>query len=133
MIAEVNVNQDRKIIHRILTGEIDKTHAIRLVREIAFAVKCYGGYSILVDMRETAHHPQTADLLAIAEECTKQLDGFKSRIAFLIPDSEQRKQVARFFRTCMEAQSFELKHFFDYETAIAWLDDIPLGLRRHTA
>ena len=133
MITEVNVDNENKIIRRTLTGEIDKHHAIKLVREISFSVKCYEGYSVLVDMRDTTHHPEMADLLAIADECSRQLVGFDCRIAFVIPDTEQRKQVARLFRTCMEAQSFELRQFFEYEPAMEWLGEKPQASHRQLA
>ena len=125
MIAEINIDHENKIIHRILTGEMNAPQAISLVGEIALAVKYHQGYSILVDMRDTTHHPEMGDLLAIAAECARQLGDFDSRIAFLIPDTEQRRHVAKLFRTCMETQSFELQQFFAYEPAVTWLKDTP--------
>jgi hypothetical protein len=46
---------------------------------------------------------------------------FNCKIAFVIPNTKQRKEVAKIFKVCMEAQGFEFRHFFDYEEAIEWL------------
>ena len=121
MIAEINVDNENKTIQRILTGEIDTNQALSLVREISNSVKIHEGYNILVDMRDTTYQPEMMDMLEIAAECSKHLIDFSRKIAFLIPDTEQRKLVAKIFRTCMEAEGFELKQFFDYEAASKWL------------
>ena len=121
MIAEINVDNENKTIQRILTGEIDTNQALSLVREISNSVKIHEGYNILVDMRDTTYQPEMMDLLEIAAECSKLLIDFSRKIAFLIPNTEQRKLVAKIFRTCMEAEGFEFKQFFDYEAAAEWL------------
>ncbi len=121
MIAEISVDSENWTIQRTLSGEIDTIHALSLVREISNSAKIHEGYNILVDMRDTTFHPDMIDLLEIAAECSKQLTGFSCKIAFLIPDTEQRKLVAKIFRTCMEAEDFEFKQFVDYEAATEWL------------
>ncbi len=103
MIAEINVDNENKTIQRILTGEIDTNQALSLVREISNSVKIHEGYNILVDMRDTTYQPEMMDLLEVAAECSKLLIDFSRKIAFLIPNTEQRKLVAKIFRTCMEA------------------------------
>jgi hypothetical protein len=123
MIAEINVDRENRTIQRILTGEIDTNHALSLVSEISNSVQIHDGYNILVDMRDTTFHPEMIDLLEIAAECSKQLIGFNCKIAFLIPETEQRKLVAKTFRICMEAEGFEFKQFFEYDSAMEWLSD----------
>ena len=61
---------------------------------------------------------EMADLLEIAAACSKHLAGFRHRIAFLIPDTEHRKKVAKLFPTCMEAHGFHFRQFFEYDTAM---------------
>lgn len=63
------------------------------------------------------------DLLEIAAACSKQLIGFGRKIAFLIPDTEQRKLVAKIFKTFMRTEGFKFKQFFDCEAAMGWLGD----------
>ena len=121
MIAEIDVDIEKKIIRRTLTGEIDTAQALKLVRNVSAAVNLHPDYNILVDIRDTAFHPEMIDLLEIASECSKQLIGFDRKIAFLIPDTEQRKLVGQVFKTCMEAEGFAFKQFFDYDPAIEWL------------
>ncbi|MGD8242041.1 MAG: hypothetical protein PVF59_04400 [Desulfobacterales bacterium] len=123
MIAEISVDSENRTIQRILIGEIDTNQALSLVREISNSAKMHDDYNILVDMRDTTFHPEMIDLLEIAAECSKLLIGFSCKIAFLIPDTEQRKLVAKIFRTCMEAEGFEFKQFFEYDSAMEWLSD----------
>ena len=98
MIAEIDIDIDKKILLRTLTGEIDTGQALKLVQNVAKAVNLNPGYHILVDIRDTTFHPEMIDLLGIAAGCSQQLIGFGRKIAFLIPDTEQRKPVAKIFK-----------------------------------
>ncbi len=121
MIAEIDIDKDKKIVLRTVTGDIDTAQALKLVKDVAIAVNHNPGYNILVDIRDTTFYPEMLDLLDIATECSRQLIGFRRKIAFLIPDTEQRRLVAKIFRTCMEAEGFDFKQFFDYDAAMEWL------------
>ena len=123
MIAEIDIDIDKKIILRTLTGEIDTGQALKLVQNVAKAVNLNPGYHILVDIRDTTFHPEMIDLMEIAAECSTQLIGFSRKIAFLIPDTEQRHLIAKIFKTCMETEGFEFKQFIDCQTAMDWLGD----------
>lgn len=123
MIAEIDVVHEQKIIIRNLLGEIDPNQAASLINEIAFAVSQHNGYNILVDIRDTTFEPDMGDLLEIATEFSKQLRSHDRKIAFIIPDTAQRRKVAKLFRTCMETQGFRFMQFFDFEAAIDWLSD----------
>ena len=129
MIAEIAIDNDNKIVRRTLRGEIDTDQALKLVQNVSSSVRVNPGYNILVDIRDTSFHPKMGDLLEIAAECSKQLVGFNRKIAFIIPDTEQRKQVARLFKACMEAQGFEFKQFFEYNAAAEWLSSSTIGIQ----
>ena len=129
MIAEIFIDNDKKIVGRTLRGEINPNQAFELVKNISLSVNQYRDYNILVDIRDTSFHPKMGDLLDIAAECSMQLEGFNQKIAFLIPNTEQQKQVARLLRTCMEIQGFEFKQFFEYDPAVEWLLDSAIGTR----
>ena len=43
------------------------------------------------------------------------------KIAFLIPDTEERIRFAQLFKACMGVQGFEFRQFFDREAALEWL------------
>ncbi len=121
MIAEIDLDHDQKVIIRSLAGEIEPKQALLLINEIAFTVEQHRSYNILVDIRDTTFEPEMGDLLAIATECARQLANYDRKIAFLIPDTAQRRKVAKVFKACMETQGFQFNQFFDYETAMAWL------------
>jgi hypothetical protein len=95
----------------------------RLAQNVSAAVNFSPGYHSLVDIRDNTFHPEMIDLLEIAAECSKQLIGFGRKIAFLIPDTEQRKRVAKIFKTGMETEGFEFEQFIDCEAALEWLGD----------
>ena len=54
----------------------------------------------------------------------RRVAAFDSKVAFLIPDTEERRRFAELFRTCMEAQGFSFQQFFAEEAAMAWLSPI---------
>ena len=123
MTAEIRIEKDRKIIHRTVTGDLYTERSLELVRELAWSVSTYKGYNILMDMRETETRPEMLDLMQIASACAKLRSDFNSKIAFLIPNMEERVRFAQLFKSCMEAQGFRFRQFFDHESAIEWLSE----------
>ena len=115
------IDNDKKIIHRSVSGELYTQRSLKLVRELAMAVNIHKDYNVLMDMLETKSKPEMIDLLRIASACTKLGSNFHNKIAFLIPNTEERTRFAELFKTCMEAQGFEFQQFFDYDTAVEWL------------
>jgi hypothetical protein len=85
----------------------------------------YRDYHILMDLRATATRPEMLDLMAIASECAKLGADFSRRIAFLIPDTEERQRFAQLFKACIETQGFAFEQFTDPEAARAWLRQVP--------
>ncbi len=61
--------------------------------------------------------------LTIAMECKQLRSDFNNKVAFLIPDTEERRRFAELFRACMEAQGFGFQQFFTPDAATAWLMD----------
>lgn len=59
--------------------------------------------------------------MAIASECATLRSGFNRKIAFLIPNTQERVRFAQLFKACMEAQGFRFRQFFDREAALEWL------------
>ena len=123
MTADIKIDNERKIIQRTVTGDLYTERSLKLVREQAFSVSIHKDYNILMDMRETETKPEMLDLIQIASECAKLKSDFNNKIAFLIPNTEERVRFAQLFKSCMEAQGFEFKQFFDYDSAMDWLSD----------
>ncbi len=115
------VDSERKIITKTVTGELFTNRSLNLVRELALTVNDHRGFNVLMDLRGTVTNPEMLDLMAIASECKKLRSDFNSKIAFLIPDTEERRRFAQLFRACMEAQGFSFQQFTDEETALGWL------------
>ncbi len=117
----IKIDQDKKIIERTVSGALYTERSLRLVRELAIAVNTHKGYNVLMDMRETETEPEMLDLMQIASECAKLGPDVDSKIAFLIPNTEERVRFAQLFKACMEAQGFAFRQFFDPQSAQAWL------------
>ena len=121
MKTEIEIDENNKIIQRTVIGELYTERSLSLVRELALSLLTHKGYNVLMDMRETETRPEMLDLMAIASECAKLRSGFNRKIAFLIPDTEERVRFAQLFKACMEAQGFRFRQFFDREAALEWL------------
>ena len=117
----IKIDPDKKIIERAVTGVLFTERSLSLIRELAIAVSTHKGYNVLMDMRETESKPEMLDLLRIASECAKLRSDFKHKIAFLIPNTEERIRFSQLFKACMETQGFAFRPFFDREAAVIWL------------
>ncbi len=120
---DIKINNDRKIIEKTETGDMFTERSLSWVKELAFAVQLNHGYNVLMDLRETTVKPEMLDLMQIASACTKLRSNFDSKIAFLIPNTEERVRFSQLFKSCMEAQGFRFRQFFDRETALEWLTE----------
>ncbi len=108
-------------IQKTESGRLDRTRTLNLIHELSIAVHSHEGRHILVDLRDAAVQSDMQDLMAFAAECGQYKSGFDKKIAILIPNTAERIEVARRFRTCMDVQGFRLEQFFDYDAAVAWL------------
>jgi len=118
---EIKIDNDNMIIEKTETGEMFTERSLSWVKELAFAVQLNPGYNVLMDLRETTVKPEMLDLMQIASACRKLRSNFDSKIAFLIPNTEERVRFSQLFKSCMEAQDFRFRHFFDREAALEWL------------
>jgi hypothetical protein len=123
MTLATKIDEDKKIIERTVSGDLYTERSLQLVRELAVAVNTHKGYNVLMDMRETETKPEMLDLMQIASACANLGSNFDRKIAFLIPDTEDRVRFAQLFKACMEAQGFEFRHFFDRNAAVRWLSN----------
>lgn len=119
----LEIDKDRKIIHRTVTGGLFTERSLELVRELAVALGKHRGYSVLMDMRETGTKPEMLDLMGIASTCAKLRSDADTKIAFLIPNTEERVRFAQLFKACMEAQGFQFRQFFERDAALEWLTE----------
>jgi hypothetical protein len=125
MTTAIAIDHENKIIQRTVAGELHTDRSLNLVRELSLAMLSYRDYHILMDLRATATRPEMLDLMAIASECAKLGANFSRRIAFLIPDTEERQRFAQLFKACMDTQGFLFKQFTDPGAARAWLLEAP--------
>lgn len=121
MSSDLEIHEEERIVQLTVTGELNADRALAIIDKVSLTVRIHPGYNVLVDIHETTFQPDMAELLEIAAECSKRLTDFKRKLAFLIPDTEERNKVAKLFKTCMELQGFEFRQFVKYDDVIKWL------------
>lgn len=125
MTTNIKIDKDNKIIQGTESDLSNTDRCIKLAQELSLAANRHKGFNILMDLRKTVTGPEMHDLMAITSACSRLRNGFDNKIAFLIPNTEERVQYAKLFRSCMKIQGFRLKHFFDRETAMEWFSEKP--------
>ncbi len=123
MTADIKIDNESKIIQKTVTGDLYTERSLKLVRELALFISTHRGYNVLLDMRETDTQPEMLDLMEIASTCTMLRSDFDSKIAILIPNTEERVKFAQLFKACMTAQGFDFNQFFEYTPAREWLTE----------
>jgi hypothetical protein len=121
MSSDLEIHKDELVIQLTVTGELNADRGLAIIDKIALTVRLHPTYNILVDIQDTTYQPDMAEMLEVASECSKRLTNFRPKIAYLIPDRKERKQVAKLFKTCMELQGFEFRQFVGYDDALKWL------------
>lgn len=121
MVAASMVYKIGGCIQKTETGRLDRIRSLDLIHELSVAVYSHQDQNILVDLRDAEVQTDMRDLEAFAAACAKHKSVFEKKIAVLIPNTEERIETARRFKSCMDVQGFRLRQFFDYDTAIKWL------------
>ena len=123
MRADISIDEDQKLIRRTVTGQLTPERSLRIIYEMATVVKLHQDHNILIDIRDTAPVTQSSDMMAIAGVCSMLKSDFSSKIAFLVPGTQDRERTTEFWKACMVAQGFEFGKFYDDATALAWLSE----------
>jgi hypothetical protein len=121
MATKIKIDKDQKIIKRAVSGVLYTDRAIKLVRELSIAAALQKDYGILMDLRESVTAPEITDLMAIMSAWSRLAGRFDNKIAIIFSKNEEHTRFAQLFKACMEAQGFEFRQLFDYDTAIEWL------------
>ena len=121
MATKIKIDNDQKIIKRAVSGVLYTDRAIKLVRELSIAAALQKDYGILMDLRESVTAPEITDLMAIMSAWSRLAGRFDNKIAIIFSKNEEHTRFAQLFKACMEAQGFEFRQLFDYDTAIEWL------------
>lgn len=121
MSDRIKLYHIRDFIRMTESGELDRDRSIKLVRELATSANFHKDHNIMLDLRETHGQASLSDLIEISTEFASYHKLFRNKIAVLIPNTEERLQLANRFKTCMDMQGFLFEQFTDFEAAIEWL------------
>ncbi|MDJ0887908.1 MAG: hypothetical protein QNI89_11435 [Desulfobacterales bacterium] len=123
MAGKIKVYKIGDFIRYTETGDLDVNRSLLIVNALSIAAKHHLDHHILLDLRETDAKIDISDVMAIAAEFGKHRDAFQNKIAVLIPNTEQRLELAKQVKACMELQSFRFNQFIDFEKAMEWLSE----------
>ncbi len=129
LTTKLTIHKIGSCIQKTETGKLDRVRSLNLIHEISAAIQCHKNQNILVDLRDADVQSDMLDLMSFAAECAKYGSDFNKKIAILIPNTQERIETARLFKSCMDVMGFRLRQFFDYEAAIEWLLNSALGIR----
>lgn len=121
MPSNVKVYKIGDFIRKTASGAIDRDLSIGIVHELSIAANYHADHNIMLDLRKTDLNADMGDLIQISLEFARHKAIFQNKIAVIIPDTEERRELARQFKACMDIQGFEYHHFTDFESAIEWL------------
>ena len=121
MATKINNVDGQKIIKRAVSGVLYTDRAIQLIHELSMVADLQKDHDILLDLRGSVTAPEMTDLMAIMSAWSRLAGDFNNKIAVIFSKGEEHTRFAQLFNTCMEAQSFKFRQFFDYDTSIEWL------------
>ena len=123
MPTELKVYRIKDFIRMTETGTLDLDRSISIILELATEANYHKEHNILLDFRETDIHASHRDMIQISLEFARYHKVFQNKIAVLIPNTDDRLQIANLLKTSMDFQGFEFNQFTDFERAIEWLAD----------
>lgn len=125
MMEGCKVYQVNDFIRQNEKGGLDFDKSLLMIRELVIAASHHKDHNILIDIRDTEAKLNFVELLSVALEFAKYEDVFRNKIAFLIPDEEERIRRAEYVRkSLVGVMGFTLEYFTDYEKALDWLSVI---------
>jgi len=123
MPSNVKIYKVGDIIRMTESGELDLDRSISIVRELATEANYHKDHNVILDLRETHVNARMGDIIQVSMEFASYHKVFRNKIAVIIPNTEERLQLAKRFKTCMDLQGFQFEQFTDFESAIEWLSD----------
>ena len=133
MKVEVKIYKIQEFIRFNPKGVIDYERSKELIHDIASASSFLGNHNILIDMTDTTIDLKDMnDIMEIAIESARFKPFVKSKIAYIIPNTEERKALARQFKAYLAFDEIQFMIFTDYDNALDWLSDITqINLKPH--
>lgn len=123
MPSHVKIYRVGDIIRMTESGELDLDRSIGIVRELATEADYHKDHNVILDLRETSVNASMGDIIQVSMAFASYHKVFRNKIAVIIPNTEERLQIAQRFKACMDMQGFQFEQFTDFETAIEWLSD----------
>lgn len=116
----------KDFIRKNKSGELNYERLKGIVMEIATEATFYPDHNILIDSRETTLQNDfgMTDIIRIARDVSIFRHLLTNRIAYVIPNDEDRLSKAENAETIIQVQGIQYKVFTDYGDAIEWLSEI---------
>ena len=125
MAVDIRLYRSEDLLRQTSDGETDIERSKKAVAELAADASLRSDLSLLVDLRDTTGAPLgERELLSLGREFGRHKDAFSNKLAFLVPDLEQRVANANFIKACADIVGIELRAFVDADSALNWLSDV---------
>lgn len=124
MKTDVKIYNVKDFFRETVSGEVDLEKSLQLAKDFADIACLHNNHNLLPDMRDaTISDINMTDLMKVVLKITSHLHDFKNKIAKVIPDNQERLQIARLFQSCMVLKGFSYEIFTDSEEALDWLSE----------
>jgi hypothetical protein len=104
-------------------GKPDYEGAVLLIRKLAAAAGHHREHNVMIDLRNTEGGLSLMELLNLSLELVQYQSEFRNKMAVVIPDRDDRRENAEFFKAGLDIIGFQFEYFTDYERAVAWLSE----------
>jgi hypothetical protein len=129
MATGIEVDREKKILHRKVSGVLQTDSYKELISELSSAAKVHPNFDILVDLRKTVTAVGMIDIMAVVSAWSRLGAHYCKKIAVIIPEVEERYRSAQIIRANMDAQGFHFRQFFDLDSASKWLIESEENIR----
>jgi hypothetical protein len=124
MPGEIKIYKLKDFIRYTKTGALDVARSVLIIHDLSIAAKYHKDHNILLDLRGTEAEVDMIGVMNIAAEFSKHRAVFQNKIAVLIPNTEQRREIAKRVKACMDLKGFQFNQFIDFEEAMEWLSEV---------
>ena len=122
MSWKIKYNEDTHIIEITYSGNVtglDLKEAA--LKRIAIQEET-GATMVLADASQSEGAPTTMDLFDLPDKIYQDHKARRdTRIAFILPDGKESKELAHFFKTAAKNRGWHIELFEDRDSAFSWL------------
>ena len=123
MPSSYTIDQERSLIHIIMTGKMDIFDALGTIRTFVADPQFKSNYGILFDVRDTSYLPQYSEVSSFYHEYRELYKDFiKGKVALLVK-SKIQYGIGRMSSTIFSGINLNMEVFISEDDAKHWLKE----------